>query len=71
MRLSKVLNVTARQQLVFFKLLKEEFIQRKLNEIDSVSKLCKEEQLARNLLGLRDTENIVLVFVNNMNLEHL
>ena len=61
--IKQVLNVTARQQLVFLTS-KGRVYTKKAYEIDSVSKLAR-GALARNLLGLRDTENIVLVFVNN------
>ena len=61
--IKQVLNVTARQQLVFLTS-KGRVYTKKAYEIDSVSKLAR-GALARNLLGLRDTENIVLVFVND------
>ncbi len=61
--IKQVLNVTARQQLVFLTS-KGRVYTKKAYEIDSVSKLAR-GALARNLLSLRDNENIVLVFVNN------
>lgn len=61
--IKQVLNVTARQQLVFLTS-KGRVYTKKAYEIDSVSKLAR-GALARNLLSLRDNENIVLVFVND------
>ena len=61
--IKQVLNVTARQQLVFLTS-KGRVYTKKAYEIDSVSKLAR-GALARNLLGLRDTESIVLMFVND------
>lgn len=61
--IKQVLNVTARQQLVFLTS-KGRVYTKKAYEIDTVSKLAR-GALARNLLSLRDSENIVLVFVNN------
>ena len=61
--IKQVLNVTTRQQLVFLTS-KGRVYTKKAYEIDTVSKLAR-GALARNLLSLRDSENIVLVFVNN------
>lgn len=62
--ISQVINTSTRNTLIFLTS-KGRIYSKKVYEIEPVSRLAR-GQLARNVLSLRESENVVLVFVNDV-----